>query len=347
MTASTFFEMQQRQRRRTHVLVAVEVLLLIAVGYVLTLPWQWYDSCSGDSWVDGEYVGCRPVGFSITTVALVALLTAAYLCFALLIAQRQAFPSVARPAGPDPCERRLVAIAEDMSIASGLPMPDVRVLDDPALNAFAAWDRGQPVIIATSGLLDALDERQLTGVVAHETAHLTNRDARIVWVALFGLGLMLFVAVAATSIGVAATMSAQEQQRRGDKEEADNNGAVVALVAFLFAAIMWIVVVPAALIVRAAISRRREQLADASAVQFTRDPTGLRQALEIIGQSDVPTSGARMANAALWIRHPGSDTGLPAPFGIGRLLDTHPPIAERIAWLRGLEGANAVWAELD
>lgn len=196
-------------------------------------------------------------------------------------------------------------------------------------------------------LLDALDERQLTGVVAHETAHLTNRDARIIWVALFGIGLVLFVATTATAIGSAAAMSGHDQQRRDDEEGTSNNAAPIALVALVVAALMWIVVVPAALIVRATISRRREQLADASAVQFTRDPTGLRQALEIIGRSSVPTRSASMANAALWIRHPGSNNALPAVFGSGRLLDTHPPIAERVAWLRKLEGANTTWTDID
>jgi heat shock protein HtpX len=97
--------------------------------------------------------------------------------------------------------------------------------------------------------------------------------------------------------------------------------------------------------VRATISRRREQLADASAVQFTRDPTGLRSALEKLAVRGVSEpQGVRLANSALWINSPLASGRWPK--SIRRALDTHPPLERRIAWLRQLEGANELWRDL-
>jgi heat shock protein HtpX len=191
-------------------------------------------------------------------------------------------------------------------------------------------------------MLQRLDNRQLTGVVAHEFAHLKNRDARVIWFATFGVGLVLVVAAAFTMAGFAA---ARSTERDSEDDQRQNGGAAgLGLVLLIVAAVLWMIAVPVAFVVRATISRRREQLADASAVQFTRDPGGLRQALEILAAGQQVPATVRMSNAALWISDPGAVSRLPR--WVGRLLDTHPPIEQRIAWLRTLEGANALWADL-
>ncbi len=161
--------------------------------------------------------------------------------------------------------------------------------------------------------------------------------------ATFGVGLVMVLAIAVTVFALRAPpVSDQPSGGDGDVDAMERNGmGYVAAIALVFAAVLWLVAIPAALIVRAIISRRREQLADASAVQFTRDPTALRSALEKIAASTQQPAALRLSNAALWIRNPVSGSG---PLGwVRRLLDTHPPIERRIAWLRSLEGANVLW----
>jgi heat shock protein HtpX len=333
----TFFDVQRAQRQRTAVLIALDVLLLIAVGYLLAAPVLIWQACSVES-----TSSCQPLGVSWPTVAVVTVLVALYLWVAVATAARRSLPSVARPLSSSPHEQRLVPIAEQMAMASGSAVPRLLVLDDAALNAFAAWDRGTPVVVVTSGMLQRLDNRQLTGVVAHEFAHLKNRDARVIWFATFGVGLVLVVAAAFTMAGFAA---ARSTERDSEDDQRQNGGAAgLGLVLLIMAAVLWMIAVPVAFVVRATISRRREQLADASAVQFTRDPGGLRQALEILAAGQQVPATVRMSNAALWISDPGAVSRLPR--WVGRLLDTHPPIEQRIAWLRTLEGANALWADL-
>lgn len=328
----TFFDVQQQQRRRTVVLVTLEVVLLAAVAYILTVPWQFWQSCSNDD------IECRPMGFSWTMAVVSLSVVVAYLSIAVAMAPRWALGIGARAPSSHPSERRLQPLLEQMSIAAGLPAPQLRVIDDPALNAFAAWDKGTPVVMVTTGLAARLDDRQVTGVLAHELAHLKNRDARVVWVATFGVGAVVALAVFATVFGIAAAQS----DRPDDDDEGKGNGSGAAMIALFFAALMWVVALPSALVVRATISRRREQLADASAVQYTRDPGGLRQALEILAGSPSQVRAVRTSNAALWISDPGERS---MPRWISRLLDTHPPIEHRIAWLRRLEGANADWLD--
>jgi heat shock protein HtpX len=327
----TFFEVQLQQRRRTAVLIGVEVVLLAAIAYLLTVPWQFWQSCSS------EYSECQPMGFSWGLAGGSLVVVLGYLALAVAMAPRWALRIGARPPSDHPHERRLQSLLEQMAIAAGMPAPQLQVIDDPALNAFAAWDKGVPVVLVTSGLASRLDDRQMTGVLAHELAHLRNRDDRVVWIATFGVGLIVVLAVFATVFGISA---AQQGSAARSSDDRKSNSSGAAIVALIFAALMWLVALPSALVVRATISRRREQLADASAVQFTRDPGGLRQALEILAASPSTVAALRTSNAALWINDPGRRS---MPRWIAGLLDTHPPIEQRIAWLRRLEGANTDW----
>ena len=155
-----------------------------------------------------------------------------------------------------------------------------------SLNAFAVSDGNRHgAVIITTGLLAALDRRELTGVVAHEIGHIRNRDSRVILVAVLAVGAVVAVAAAATAIamGIAKATSGFK-----GKDSAGFLVAVLALIAFAVALVLRLIAVPAALLLRAALSRRREQLADASAVQFTRDPGGLRRALEKLAVDAVP-----------------------------------------------------------
>lgn len=211
---------------------------------------------------------------------------------------------------------QLYNLVEEVCIAAGLPMPKVAIVQDPAPNAFATGrDPNHAVIAFTTGILEKMDREQLQGVAAHEMAHVGNRDT-------------LVMAVAATTAGLLAILADMGARmaffsRRGN----DSNpiAIVVSLVIILLAPI-------AALLLRAAISRKREALADATAVQFTRNPTGLRRALETLAADSTVVHQKSTAVAHVWIESPLDGKAK-------SMFDTHPPLAARIALLREMEGA--------
>ena len=211
---------------------------------------------------------------------------------------------------------QLYNLVEEVCIAAGLPMPKVAIVQDPAPNAFATGrDPEHAVIAFTTGILEKMDREQLQGVAAHEMAHVGNRDT-------------LVMAVAATTAGLLAILADMGARmaffsRRGN----DSNpiAVVVSLVIIILAPI-------AALLLRAAISRKREALADATAVQFTRNPTGLRRALETLAADSTVVHQKSTAVAHVWIESPLDGKSK-------SMFDTHPPLADRIALLRQMEGA--------
>jgi heat shock protein HtpX len=211
---------------------------------------------------------------------------------------------------------QLYNLVEEVCIAAGLPMPKVAIVQDPAPNAFATGrDPNHAVIAFTTGILEKMDREQLQGVAAHEMAHVGNRDT-------------LVMAVAATTAGLLAILADMGARmaffsRRGN----DSNpiAIIVSLVIILLAPI-------AALLLRAAISRKREALADATAVQFTRNPTGLRRALETLAADSTVVHQKSTAVAHVWIESPLDGKSK-------SMFDTHPPLAARIALLREMEGA--------
>ena len=211
---------------------------------------------------------------------------------------------------------QLYNLVEEVCIAAGLPMPKIAIVQDSAPNAFATGrDPNHAVIAFTTGILEKMDREQLQGVAAHEMAHVGNRDT-------------LVMAVAATTAGLLAILADMGARmaffsRRGS----DSNpiAIIVSLVIILLAPI-------AALLLRAAISRKREALADATAVQFTRNPTGLRRALETLAADSTVVHQKSTAVAHVWIESPLDGKAK-------SMFDTHPPLAARIALLREMEGA--------
>lgn len=214
---------------------------------------------------------------------------------------------------------QLFNLVHEITIASGLPMPKVAIVDDDAPNAFATGrDPEHAVIAFTTGILRVMDREQLQGVAAHELAHVANRDT-------------LVSAVAATTAGAIALMSdflLRISLFGGGRRDSNGGANPFVLVAALVAAILAPI---AALLLKAAISRKRESLADATAVAFTRNPTGLRRALETLSADSTVVHQKSNAVAHLWIESP-LDSKLTS-----KLFATHPAIEERIANLRTLE----------
>ncbi|MGA0003914.1 MAG: M48 family metallopeptidase [Candidatus Nanopelagicales bacterium] len=214
---------------------------------------------------------------------------------------------------------QLFNLVHEITIASGLPMPKVAIVEDDAPNAFATGrDPEHAVIAFTTGILRVMDREQLQGVAAHELAHVSNRDT-------------LVSAVAATTAGAIALMSdflLRMSLFGGGRRDSNGGANPLVLIAALVAAILAPI---AAVLLKAAISRKRESLADATAVAFTRNPTGLRRALETLSADSTVVQQKSNAVAHLWIESP-LDSKLTS-----KLFATHPAIEERIANLRALE----------
>ncbi|HEY5809737.1 MAG TPA: M48 family metallopeptidase, partial [Povalibacter sp.] len=220
------------------------------------------------------------------------------------------------PDTTDPLQRRLLNVVEEMAIASGVPMPEVYLLEQEAgINAFAAGHSPANAAVAvTRGTLTKLNRAELQGVIAHEFSHILNGDMRLN-VRLMGLlfGLLVIALIARTVLRIAP------RGRSGGKK--DGGIAFILAAAFVVLIVGYIGLFFGRLI-QAAVSRNRESLADASAVQFTRDPLGLRGALVKIGAAP---EGSQIGNPeAEEVAHM-----LFAP-GIKRLFATHPQLEDRL-----------------
>ena len=213
----------------------------------------------------------------------------------------------------------LFNLIEEVVVASGLPMPKVAIVNDAAPNAFATGRVPEHALIAfTTRILEVMDRDELQGVIAHEMAHVANRDT-------------LVSAVAATTAGAIAILSdfmARMMFFGGGRNRRDGNANPILLVISL--AIMILAPI-AALLLRSAISRRRESLADATAVSFTRNPTGLRRALETLARDSTVVRQQSNAVAHIWIESPLDGKA------VSKMFSAHPPIEERIETLRAME----------
>lgn len=213
---------------------------------------------------------------------------------------------------------QLFNLVNEVCIASGLPMPKVAIVDDPAPNAFATGrDPNHALIAFTTGLLNSMDRDELQGVVAHEMAHVANRDT-------------LVSAVAATTAGIVALTSdiLMRMLWFGGSRNRDHGSSQMPI----FLAVIPLILAPiAAMMLKSAVSRKREALADATAVSYTRNPAGLRSALEILARDTTVVQARSSAVAHMYIESPLDASAA------SRLFATHPPISERIAILRKME----------
>lgn len=237
----------------------------------------------------------------------------------------------AQPADPNEFAR-LHNLVEEMAIAAGLPKPRVYVVHDPAPNAFATGrDPEHAAIAATTGLMEKLNRSELQGVIAHEMAHIRNNDIRVMTVAVATAGAIALIADIFWRLMFFGGLSGGRRSRN------NNNGAqaALAIVGFLFV----VVLAPlAAALLRAAISRSREGLADATAVEFTRNPEGLRRALEKLDADVTVIRRTSHATSHLWIEAPDDHERNHKGRRFNDMFNTHPPLAERIDALRQMEG---------
>lgn len=215
-------------------------------------------------------------------------------------------------------------VCENLSLAAGIPMPKLYVIDDTAMNAFATGrDPHHAVICATTGLLERLDRREIEGVVAHEMSHIKNYDIR----------LMLLVGVLAGTVVYIADFFLRTlwwgNSSRDHRESRDSRG-IFSLIGIVLAIISPFI----ATLMKLALSRNREYLADASGALLTRYPEGLARALEKISKDPKIVEHASNATAHLYIENPFKGKRIHTMFS--SLFDTHPPVIERIKRLRSM-----------
>lgn len=226
----------------------------------------------------------------------------------------------ARPATESE-HKQLINIVEELALATNLPVPKLYVVDDDAPNAFATGrNPSKGVIAVTTGLLSKLDRESQQGVIAHEMAHIQNRDTLVGTIVATITTLILFISDLGLRIAVGGRKS---------------KGSASPLI---FLALLAVILAPiGAVILRATHSRAREALADMSAVKITRNPAGLRKALEALAADNTEIKKVSPASSALWIEEPNPRNQKNKPSFISKLYATHPPIEERIQALYQLE----------
>ena len=227
---------------------------------------------------------------------------------------------------------RLFNVVEEMKIASGLEkMPDIYIIDDPALNAFATGrDPNRASVAITSGLLQKLNRDELQGVMAHEISHIKNRDVLLMAMCSVLLGTIVLLAYYGSRFLFLGG-------RTGSRRSSSSGGGGGAQLIILVVALVFMILAPIfAQLIYFAISRTREYLADASGALYTRYPEGLASALEKLAASTEQLKSANQATAPMYIINPFRKKGLKA----SDLTSTHPPISERIRILRAMAGAS-------
>jgi heat shock protein HtpX len=205
---------------------------------------------------------------------------------------------------------RLYNTVENLSIATGLPMPKVYIIDDPAPNAFATGrDPEHAIVAATTGLLDIMDNKELNAVMAHEMSHVKNYDIRV---SMITFGLVCIVGYIA-DLGIRMML----YTNRHDSDDNSPVGLIVMLLVSIIAPV-------AASLAQLAVSREREYLADASAAHITRYPEGMISALKKLDTHAQPMHRQNPATEALFIANPLKKGA------IKNLFSTHPSIEKRI-----------------
>jgi heat shock protein HtpX len=297
---ASLYTHQAANIRKTWALMIGFLVLVIAVGYGVA----WY---------------LQEPGILYIAVAFSLLMNVSAYWFSAKVAIASTGAKEA-----DPAEfRELHRLVENLAITAGLPKPRVYVMHEDAPNAFAAGRNKEHAIVAvTTGLLQRLDRTELEGVIAHELAHIGNRDILVMTVAVVLAGFLAMLA------DIFLRMSFF-----GGGNDRDSKGNAI----FAVLAIVGIILAPiAAQLIQLAISRRREFLADASGALLTRYPDGLASALRKISSYEAPMQRASHATAHLFISN---------PFGahekgkfVAGLFATHPPVEKRIEALQGMRG---------
>lgn len=305
------WELIQANKRKSIVLIIMMGILLVLFGYIIGSAYS------------PERGGV--VGVFIAIVLWGILYIISYTSGSKILLAVSGAKEVTENVHP-----QLYNIVEEIKIASGHPfMPKIYIIDSAAPNAFATGIKPEKTAVAvTAGLLGRLNRDELQGVIAHEMSHIVNRDVLFMTVA----GIMLGVIVLISEVFIYGMWFGGGSRGRYSSSSKGSGGGQAQLI-FMLVAILFAILAPiAARLLYFAISRKREYLADASAVRFTRYPEGLASALEKISQSTEELKTANKVTAPMYIANPLKKKGRK----LNDLTSTHPPISERVRILRSI-----------
>lgn len=290
----TLYTQQSNNVRRTWLLMAVFLAIIVAIGYFVS------------------YYYNNPGILYIAIIFSIVMNVTSY-----WFSDKIALSSTGAKEASESEYLEVHRILENLSITAGLPKPRLYIIDDVAPNAFATGrDKEHSAVAVTTGLLQMLDRDELEGVIAHELAHIGNRDILLSTVVVVLVG---FIAMLADMFLRMSLFGGRDRDREG------GNG-ILMIVGIVFIVLSPII----ATIIQLAISRKREFLADASGALLTRYPEGLAGALRKISTYTQPMQKASNATAHMFISNP---FGGKAMKGVAKLFSTHPPVEERISAL--------------
>ncbi len=298
------YKEQSKNVRKTWLIMAGFFIFIVILGYVFS------------------YVYSSPgILFFAVIFSVVMNFFSFWYSDKIVLAMSGARP-VTREAFPD-----LWNITENLSITAGIPMPKLYVIEDSAPNAFATGRNKENAAVAvTTGLLQTLERTELEGVIAHELAHIGNRDILLQTIVVMLVGFITLL----SDFFLRMTMF-------GGGRRSEKGGGNAQLIMMLVGIVLAILSPIAALLIQLAISRKREFLADAAGSLLTRYPEGLASALEKIHAHAYPMKRANHATAHLYISDPFEDTEKKKIGFLTKLFQTHPPVEERVKVLRGMK----------
>lgn len=284
-------------------------LLVICFGLLLGLCWAF-----------GYYYGYPDIGLGVGAIVGAGVIIWAFTSGdKAVLGVSSALPAV------NVNDRQIVNLVEEMAIAAGLPMPQVFIVESPVPNAFATGrDPEHASIALTRGLIEKLNREEMQGVIAHEMSHIRNFDIRYMMLVAAIVGAVVLIG---DIFGRGLWWGGGRRSRDSDSKGGGGALAILALAFIILAPIF-------AMLLQMAVSRKREFLADASAVELTRNPGGLASALERIDGYEAADMliGASKATQHLYIANPFRKFKMRS----SALMSTHPPMEARIKMLRGM-----------
>lgn len=291
------YQLADSNIRKTWLLLFVFFIIFIGLGWILAYIF------------DSLFILIIAVIFSVGTS-----FSSYWFSDKIVLSMTKAKP-IAKADNPE-----LYRIVENLCITTGVPLPKIYILNEEQPNAFATGrDQDHAVIAVTTGLLTKLEKVELEGVIAHELAHIKNKD----------MLLQTMIVVLAGVIAIVSNIFIRMNFRGGNRNSKANPAvAIIGIIAIILAPIV-------ANLIKLSISRKREFLADASGALITRYPEGLASALEKIASDPMPMKKKSIATAHLFISNPFK--GKESKSFFVRIYSTHPPTEERVRALRGMK----------
>lgn len=334
-----FFQQQDRARRNSFWMILFFIISVVAV--VVAVDMVFYVAFYEDLWnpktVEAHRNAVQTMIFAAVGTVLVIVIGTIYRCIQLRTGggrsvAEQMGARLVDPNTTDLQERRYLNIVEEMAIASGVPVPPAYIMDtEPSINAFAAGNSPEDAVVAvTRGTLETLNRDELQGVIGHEFSHILNGDMRT-HIRLLGIthGILLIYLIGYGIFRMMTYMPVVVSSSSDDDENSSNSGSVrlVLILVSLWVMLVGCVGLFLSNLIKSALSRQREYLADASSVQFTRNPKGIANALKKIGGMD-PEKQVMQSQAAAEANHFFFTESTMSFFQ--RLFASHPPLQERI-----------------